>query len=366
MHPMCNKLQRELRQNIQEFERILRKLVQILNFLIGDLLFIERKLQNIDEAIAKAKTFFMDQFGAHSRYDRDEAYFNRKQSAFLWQLAVQSMPKLLHCMNLVFLITTDRQNYVAMRKWSSRSTYASATVHIQNIEDLNLNPLGSSEPPTSHRLRSSEFPFSSTLAVRSRYLTLFSHSHFYLPQIFPNLQKMVVSGDNVVFQRDLSSLWNLDLGGKVMGSVDYFQVRLGILKNFLISSQFGGNACTWISELNIIDLEMWREQNLTGTYRRWLQLVSSVRSLYVDDNIEDRVGEGPGWRGGALPASLNTFHNMTFSLDNSWLVFGLYHDHGINKEVIKKLAVAIPSYERYWRKHLKRDERFMGKRNVNG
>ncbi|KAL4190136.1 hypothetical protein AMTRI_Chr08g210580 [Amborella trichopoda] len=426
-HPLRDKLQRELRQNIQEFERILSEASTDSDLPHS----VERKLQNMEGAIAKAKTFSVDCNNIDKKLRQildmteDEAYFHRKQSAFLYQLAVQTMPKSIHCLSmrltveffkteppdeepfltngydgpsdsyhyvifsnnilassvvinstvahakesvkLVFHIITDGQNYVAMRQWFSRSPYAFATVHIQNIEDLNLDSFGSSEPP--HLSSSEEFRVSilrggssSLSPMRPRYLSLFSHTHFYLPQIFPDLPKVVVLGDDVVVQRDLSALWNLNLGGKVMGAVDYCQVRLGTLKGFLGSSQFDDNACAWISGLNIIDLERWREQNLTGTYRRWLQ----------------SSGKGPGWRAGALPASLITFYDMTYSLDNSWLVSGLGHDYGIDKEVIKRSAVlhyngimkpwlelAIPSYKRYWRKYLKRDEQFMNECNVN-
>jgi alpha-1,4-galacturonosyltransferase len=104
-------------------------------------------------------------------------------------------------------------------------------------------------------------------------------------QLFPDLKKIVFLDDDVVVQRDLSSLWDLDLNGKVGGSVfkswcednccsgskymNYFN-----FSHPLISSHFHGEQCGWLYGMNIFDLDAWRRTNITETYRKWLKLVS--------------------------------------------------------------------------------------------
>ena len=42
----------------------------------------------------------------------------------------------------------------------------------------------------------------------------------HVKQLFPNLDKVVFLDDDVVIQRDLSPLWEIDLEGKVNGAVE--------------------------------------------------------------------------------------------------------------------------------------------------
>lgn len=91
--------------------------------------------------------------------------------------------------------------------------------------------------------------------------------------------------DDVVVQRDLSSLWETDLNGKVVGAVvdswcgnnccpgrkykDYFN-----FSHPLISSNLLEDDCAWLSGMNVIDLKAWRQTNITEAYSTWLRLVS--------------------------------------------------------------------------------------------
>lgn len=65
-----------------------------------------KKLQRIEAAIARAKTFSVDCNNVDKKLRQifdmteDEANFHMKQSAFLYQLAVQTMPKSLHCLSM--------------------------------------------------------------------------------------------------------------------------------------------------------------------------------------------------------------------------------------------------------------------------
>lgn len=67
---------------------------------------IGKKLQKMEAAIARAKTFRVDCNNVDKKLRQildlteDEANFHMKQSAFLYQLAVQTMPKSLHCLSM--------------------------------------------------------------------------------------------------------------------------------------------------------------------------------------------------------------------------------------------------------------------------
>lgn len=67
---------------------------------------IGKKLQKMEASIAKAKSFPVDCNNVYKKLSQildlteDEANFHMKQSAFLYRLAVQTMPKSLHCLSM--------------------------------------------------------------------------------------------------------------------------------------------------------------------------------------------------------------------------------------------------------------------------
>lgn len=435
-HRNREKIQQELRKHIQDIERMLSEAT-------ADADLPERawkKTKIMEGVLAKAKTYPVDcnnvvkKLGQILDLTEDEAHFHRKQSVFLYQLAVQTMPKSLHCLSMrltveyfqiyqsnielpltknledsslyhyviystnilaasvvinstvvhakepekhVFHLITDRQNYVAIKFWFLENTYSNATVHVQSLDDLNLRHYTNSvmgslsseefrvgiESPTKF----SNDPSNSTKELK--YLSTFNHPHFWLPEIFPRLNKVLFLDDDVVVQRDLTPLWSVNLHGKVNGAMEICEVRFHHLRKYLNSSKlfpngFDGNACAWMSGLNIIDLQQWRKQDLTKVYRRWLKMQNRY-------NIP--------WRFGTLPASLITFYNMTHRLEDSWLSVGLGHDFGIDQLDIEKspvlhyngnlkpwLEIGINKYKPYWAKYLKQEGQFMLECNVNG
>ena len=107
-----------------------------------------------------------------------------------------------------------------------------------------------------------------------------------LIQLFPDLKKVVFLDDDIVVQHDMSSLWNMDLGGNVVGAVLDSSCGDGCCPgrtyshylNFshpLISSNFNPDRCAWLHGMNIFDLEAWRKMNITSKYHQWLKHVSS-------------------------------------------------------------------------------------------
>lgn len=176
--------------------------------------------------------------------------------------------------NFVFHVLTDEQNYFAMKQWFIRNPCQQATVQVLNIEKLEVdNSDMKLSLPAEFRV---SFPGGDQLASqqnRTHYLSLFSQSHYLLPKLFQNLEKVVILDDDVVVQRDLSSLWDLDMEGKVNGAVKSCSVRLGQLKS-LKRGNFDTNACLWMSGLNVIDLARWRELDVSETYQKFYKEVS--------------------------------------------------------------------------------------------
>ncbi|XP_054781792.1 probable galacturonosyltransferase 7 isoform X2 [Prosopis cineraria] len=421
--PTQDKLSHELKQNIQELERVLSESTTDADLPPQ----IEKKLQKIEVTIARAKSFPVDCNNVDKKLRQifdlteDEADFHMKQSAFLYKLTVQTMPKSLHCLSLkltveyfktthdkeadaekfvdtllhhyvifsknvlaasvvinstvthakeswnqVFHVLTDGQNYYAMKLWFLRNKYKEAAVQVLNVENLNLdNPRKETSEhlslPEEFRV-SIQTDISSTSQTRTEYISIFSRSHYLLPDIFSKLKKIVVLDDDVVVQKDLSALWTLSMGGKVNGAVQFCSVKLGQLKSYLGEKGFNQNSCAWMSGLNVIDLGRWRELGLTQTYKRVMKELS----------LQEGSLEAIVWR-----ASLLTFEAKIYPLDDSWVLSGLGHDYMFDTQAIKRAAVlhyngnmkpwldmGIPKYRSYWKKFLNIEDQFLSECNV--
>ena len=103
-------------------------------------------------------------------------------------------------------------------------------------------------------------------------------------QLFPNLDKVVFLDDDVVIQRDLSPLWEIDLQGKVNGAVEtcrgedewVMSKRFRNYFNFshpLIAKHLDPDECAWAYGMNIFDLRAWRRTDVRETYHFWLREV---------------------------------------------------------------------------------------------
>lgn len=106
--------------------------------------------------------------------------------------------------------------------------------------------------------------------------------------------------DDIVVQHDISSLWELDLNGKVVGAVvnswcgddccpgrkyrDYLN-----FSHPIISSNFDPDRCAWLYGMNVFDIEAWRRTNITATYHQWLKLVSAFSNTSISWLMETAV-----------------------------------------------------------------------------
>ncbi|XP_062192143.1 probable galacturonosyltransferase 4 [Phragmites australis] len=279
--------------------------------------------------------------------------------------------------NHVFHIVTDKVNYAAMRMWFLRNPLGKAAVQVQNIEEFTW--LNSSYSPVLKQLEShfminyyfktgQDKPDKNPKFQNPKYLSILNHLRFYLPEIFPKLSKVLFLDDDTVVQQDLSSLWSIDLRGKVNGAVqtcgETFH-RFDRYLNFsnpLIAKKFDQRACGWAYGMNMFDLSEWRKQNITDVYHYW-QKLNANRQL---------------WRLGTLPAGLVTFWNHTFPLDRSWHLLGLGYKPNVNQRDMEGAAVihyngnlkpwleiGLPKYRKYWSKYANFDNVFLRECNIN-
>ncbi|XBI09237.1 probable galacturonosyltransferase 4 isoform X1 [Aegilops tauschii subsp. strangulata] len=271
----------------------------------------------------------------------------------------------------VFHIVTDKLNYAAMRMWFLANPPVKAAIQVQKIEEFTW--LNSSYSPVLKQLASQFMinyyfrtpqnkPDRNPKFRNPKYLSILNHLRFYLPEIFPKLNKVLFVDDDIVVQQDLSPLWSVDLKGRVnaavktCGEVFHRFDRYLNFSNPLIAKKFDRHACGWAYGMNMFDLSEWRRQNITAVYHYW------------QEQNEHRLL----WKLGTLPAGLVTFWNNTFPLDRSWHLLGLGYKRNVNPMDIEQAAVihyngnlkpwlevGLPKYRSYWSKYVNFDHAFI-------
>ncbi|GLT42378.1 hypothetical protein SLA2020_163800 [Shorea laevis] len=259
---------------------------------------------------------------------------------------------------IVFHVVTDSVNLPAISMWFLLNPPGKATIQVKNVN--NFEWLSSKYNSTMEQ--KAHYP---------RYTSLLNHLRFYMPEVFPALNKIVFLDDDVVVQKDLSKLWSLDMKGKVNGAVETCQKSeasfqpMDMLINFsdpFVAKRFDVNACTWAFGMNLFDLKEWRRQNLTSLYQKYLKLGL----------------KRPLWKVGSLPLGWVTFYNQTVSLDKKWHALGLGYESGVRQPDIEGAAVihyngimkpwldiAVPEYKGYWSKHMKFEHPYLQQCNIH-
>ncbi|CAA3007668.1 polygalacturonate 4-alpha-galacturonosyltransferase [Olea europaea subsp. europaea] len=275
----------------------------------------------------------------------------------------------------VFHLVTDKLNFGAMNMWFLLNPPGKATIHVENVDEFKW--LNSSYCPVLRQLESAamkEYYFkaahpttlaagSSNLKYRNpKYLSMLNHLRFYLPQVYPQLDKILFLDDDIVVQKDLTGLWRVDLNGKVNGAVETCGESFHRFDKYLnfsnphIAKNFDPNACGWAYGMNIFDLKEWKKKDITGIYHKWQNM------------NEDRVL----WKLGTLPPGLMTFYGLTHPLEKSWHVLGLGYNPSVDRSEIDSAAVvhyngnmkpwlelAMTKYRPYWTKYIKFDHPYI-------
>ncbi|KAJ0111337.1 hypothetical protein Patl1_00322 [Pistacia atlantica] len=275
----------------------------------------------------------------------------------------------------VFHLVTDKLNFAAMNMWFLLNPPGKATIHVENVDEFKW--LNSSYCPVLRQLESAamkEYYFkadhpttlssgSSNLKYRNpKYLSMLNHLRFYLPQVYPKLDKILFLDDDIVVQKDLTKLWSVDLHGKVNGAVETCGESFHRFDKYLnftnphIARNFDPNACGWAYGMNMFDLKEWKKKDITGIYHKW-QNMNEDRAL---------------WKLGTLPPGLITFYGLTHPLEKSWHVLGLGYNPSVDRSEIDSAAVvhyngnmkpwlelAMTKYRSYWTKYIKYDHPYL-------
>lgn len=275
----------------------------------------------------------------------------------------------------VFHLVTDKLNFGAMSMWFLLNPPGDATIHVENVDDFKW--LNSSYCPVLRQLESSamkEYYFtaahpttlsagSSNLKYRNpKYLSMLNHLRFYLPQVYPRLNKILFLDDDIVVQKDLTPLWYEDLMGNVNGAVETCGESFHRFDKYLnfsnphIALNFDSNACGWAYGMNMFDLDAWKKKDITGIYHKW-QTLNEDRAL---------------WKLGTLPPGLLTFYKLTHPLNKTWHVLGLGYNPSIDRSEIENAAVvhyngnmkpwlelAMTKYRPLWTRYINYDHSYI-------
>ncbi|CAH9096952.1 unnamed protein product [Cuscuta europaea] len=275
----------------------------------------------------------------------------------------------------VFHLVTDKLNFGAMNMWFLLNPPGKATIHVENVDEFKW--LNSSYCVVLRQLESAamkEYYFksahpttlsagSSNLKYRNpKYLSMLNHLRFYLPEVYPKLDKILFLDDDIVVQKDLTRLWSVNLHGKVNGAVETCGQSFHRFDKYLnfsnphIARNFDPNACGWAYGMNMFDLKEWKKKDITGIYHKW-QNMNEDRAL---------------WKLGTLPPGLITFYGLTHPLEKSWHVLGLGYNPSIDRAEIENAAVihyngnmkpwlelAMAKYKPFWSKYIKFDHPYI-------
>ncbi|CAL4901350.1 unnamed protein product [Urochloa decumbens] len=421
------KLSSEMKQNIQEHGHMLSEAISD-----ADLPELHRvNMAKMDQTITAAKSCAVECTNVEKKLTQlldmteDEALFHARQSAYLYRLGVQTLPKSLHCLSMrltvdYFNASDDIEHLDAEKYEKHLDAEKYENPAFQHYVIFSTNLLASSMTINSSVINSEEsanlvfhlmtdaqnfYAFKNwfirnsykgaTIRVldfedfqvknlgngivgqlspseefrissnsNAEYISIFGHSLFSLPELFSNLKRVIVLEDDTIVQRDLSLLWNLDLKGKVIGAVQFCRVKFHQLRAYLLDLPYDSGSCIWMSGVSVIDLDEWRKHDVTGIHHRILQKL--------------RHDTEASWRSATLPAGLLAFQDLVHPIEGHWVQFRLGHDYGLTHGAIKKAAIlhyngnmkpwlelGIRRYRKYWKRYLPRDDAFMMDCNVN-
>lgn len=253
-----------------------------------------------------------------------------------------------HPQKHIFHVVTDKMNFWAMKVWFRMSPPNNVSyIEVKSIDDYSF--IKPSYVPLLQQLEAdNQYRF-------IKYRIMLKHLRFYLPQMFPKLHKILLLDDDVVVQKDLTHLFEMDMEGNVNAAVETCTESFNHYShhmNFshpLIKKKFDPETCAWAYGMNMFDLDMWRKEKCTEEYHYW-QTENENQAL---------------WKLGSLPPGLITFYKKTKVLDKSWHVLGLGYNPSVGTDKIKKAAVihysgnmkpwldvALNQYRDYWTKYV--------------
>ncbi|KAG6551342.1 hypothetical protein Mapa_007128 [Marchantia paleacea] len=294
---------------------------------------------------------------------------------------------------IVFHVITDQKTYAAMHSWFSLHPLPPAIVEVKGVHQFDwltkdnvpvLEVLESSadilryyhgDHSAGTDLSDSPTILAAKLQARSpKYISIMNHLRIYLPDLFPELNKVLFLDDDVVVQRDLGPLWDIDMQGKVNGAVETCRgedpwVMSKHFRNYfnfsnpVISNTFSPDQCAWAYGMNMFDLHEWRKTEITKIYHRWQKL-----------NLRSNLTL---WRLGTLPPALIAFDGYVHPISSSWHMLGLGYHAKSNIENIRKsgvihyngqakpwLEIGFPELRPFWAKYVNYSNEFIRHCNI--
>lgn len=289
---------------------------------------------------------------------------------------------------IVFHVITDKKTYAGMHSWFALNSVSPAIIEVKSVHQFDwltrenvpvLEAIESHHGVLNHYhgdhvlgTNGTENPrvFASKLQARSpKYISILNHLRIYLPELFPNLNKVVFLDDDVVVQHDLSGLWDIDLMGKVNGAVETCRGKDDwvMTKHFrtyfnfshpLIAQNLNPEECAWAYGMNIFDLSMWRKTNIREKYHHW-----------VKENLKSNLTL---WKLGTLPPALIAFQGHIHPIDPSWHLLGLGYQEKTDLNQVRHasvihyngqckpwLEIGFKHLQPFWAKHVNYSNQFI-------
>ncbi|XP_020265383.1 probable galacturonosyltransferase 15 [Asparagus officinalis] len=279
----------------------------------------------------------------------------------------------------VFHIVTDKKTSSAMHAWFSLNSVFPAVVEVKGLHQFDWPPYASARVMVTveevhqglmayREYSGGDEDYRRLEGLSPNSFLLLNYLRIHLPELFPNLKRVILLDDDVVVQRDLTPLWDLDLNDNIIGAVGLEHNReshcpgpmLGHYFNFsnsLLPSELEQDQCAWLGGMNIFDLEAWSRTNITATFQQMLRLNRESGFLL--------------WRLGWLPPAIIAFNSKVHPIDPSWQLPGLgqqlpapetlktsavLHFSGPRKPW---LEIGFPELRNLWMNHLNHSDEFL-------
>uniref|UniRef100_A0A0D9V567 Hexosyltransferase n=1 Tax=Leersia perrieri TaxID=77586 RepID=A0A0D9V567_9ORYZ len=297
---------------------------------------------------------------------------------------------------LVFHVVTDKKSYLPMHSWFAMHPVSPAVVEVKGLHQFDWRDGGviASVMRTIEEVQRSSMEYHQCdgsvvreyrrlEASKPSTFSLLNYLKIHLPELFPELGRVILLDDDVVVRKDLAGLWEQDLGENIIGAVGRdgavcIEKTLGDHLNFTdpeVSTPSLGlksSECAWSWGVNVVDLDAWRRTNVTDTYQLWLEkAISNCPELSASLNMENRESGFMLWKMGSLPPALIAFDGRVQPLEPRWHLAGLGW-HMPTAELLQRatvlhfsgprkpwLEVAFPVLRELWLGHLNGSDSFL-------
>ncbi|URE38876.1 Glycosyl transferase family 8 [Musa troglodytarum] len=246
---------------------------------------------------------------------------------------------------VVFHIITDKKTYTSMHAWFAIHPVFPAILEVRGLHQFDFPPdVNAVIMDTVEELHRSSSAYRyyrgadeesrRLLALKPSTFSLLNYMRIHLPELFPKLERVIFMHDDVVVQRDLTSLWYLDLHGLVMGAVSAQESDdEGSGDGLCLGKTFGdyinfSNPMLTTSPSSYINVHGWRAS--TSLICKHGESTTSPGNTSSGLNWQalrnPKLNRESGfalWPMGSLPPALLAFHGQVLPLNRSWLLSGL-------------------------------------------